>query len=437
MGKFALLVFVLFLLTLGYVAVLNKEPITFTITPKMVYEMPKIALILLSSAIGAAIMLLYFFARDTKRFILSRQYQRQQKKDLKVQELYYKALNAILADNEEEARSALEGILREEPGHLDAMLRLGDISAGAKDFAKALSYYKRAKEIQPQNLELLFSLVRVMEKTNRAADALLYLDEILGRDPYNLTALITKRSLLEKNDEWDEVISLQRTIIKSEHNEKDRQREQRNLLGYKYEQGRYSLENGQNEKAKKAFRTILRLEKNFIPAYLGLAEVMLREGETEDAIGFLEKGFEQTLSIIILARIEDLLINLGEPARLIRLYKNALSKSPQSQSLKFFLGKLYYRLEMLDDAFDILLTVDSSGAPYPELHQLLGNIYLRHQQWNKAVEEFKKVIDIKKPFSLLYCCDACGYSSQEWAGRCSNCKLWNSYQFNLYGSCKA
>ncbi|MGD0884185.1 MAG: tetratricopeptide repeat protein [Thermodesulfovibrionales bacterium] len=437
MGKIALTVFVAFLLALGYLAVLNKEPITFTLAPKTVYEMPKIALILLSSAVGAAIMLLYFFIRDTQRFIHSRQYQRKQKRDLKVQELYSKALNSILADNEEEARSALEEILQEEPGHLDAMLRLGDISAGNKDFAKAFNYYKKAKEIQPQNPEVLFSLVRVMENTNRVSDALLYLDEILDRNPENLTALHAKRSLLEKKDEWDEVISLQRTIIKSEHNEKDRQREQENLLGYKYEQGRYSLENGQNEKAKKAFRTILRLEKNFIPAYLGLAEVMLRGGETEEAIGFLEKGFEQTSSVIILARIEDLLINLGEPARLIRLYKNALSKSPQGQSLRFFLGKLYYRLEMLDDAFDILLTVDSSGVAYPELHQLLGNIYLRHQQWNKAVEEFKKVIDIKKPFNLLYCCESCGYSSQEWAGRCANCKLWNSYQFNFYGSCKA
>ena len=437
MGKIALLIVVVFLVALGYFALLNTETVSLTITPKTIYEMPKIALILLSSASGIALTLIIFFIRDTKRFIEGRQYQRKQKRDLKVQELYSKALNAILADNGEEAKAALEGILQEDPGHLDTILRLGDIAVESEDYSKAITYYKRAKEIQPQNLEVLFSLVRVMEKTNRIPDARLYLDEILDADPDNLSALYIKRSFMEKKDEWDEIIDLQKTVIKSEHHERDRQREQKNLLGYKYEQGRYSLENGQYEKAKKAFRTLIRLDKNFIPAYLGLAEVMVREGDTEEVISFLEKGFEQTSSMIILARVEDLLINLGEPARLIRLYKNALSRSPQNQTLSFFLGKLYYRLEMLDDAFETLSGLDSGGSPYPILHQLLGNIYVRRQQWDRAVDEFRKVIDIKKPFKMLYCCNACGASSQEWTGRCPSCRSWNSYSFNLYGSCEA
>jgi tetratricopeptide (TPR) repeat protein len=437
MGKLAVLLFVIFLSALGYFAVLNKEPITFAITPKTIYEMPKIALILLSSAVGAAVMLLIFFIRDTKRFIEDRHYQRKQKKDMMVQELYSKALNAILADDEEEARAALESVLKEEPRHMDALLRLGDIAAGDEDHQKAMNYYRRAGEIQPHSLEVLFSLERIMGKTGRSTEALMYLDKILELDPDNLTALYRKRTLLERREKWDDLISLQRTIIKCEHNEKDREREQINLLGYKYEQGRYHLENGELEKAKKAFKTIVRMDMNFVPAYLGLAEAMLREEETEDAIAFLEKGFAQTSSPIVLARIEDLLINLGEPGRLIMLYKNSTLKDPQNQVLRFFMGKLFYRLEMLDDAFDTLIAVDGASAPYPELHQLLGNIYLRRQQCERAVEEFKKVIDIKKPFLLPYCCNSCGYSSVDWSGRCPNCREWNTYEFNLHGMCRA
>jgi tetratricopeptide (TPR) repeat protein len=437
MGKFALLLFVLLLLALGYFAVLNEETITFTVTPKTVYETPKIALILISFAVGAAVMLVYFFFRDTKRFIDNRQHQRRQKRDMHIQELYSRALNAILADNEDEARSALESILQEEPAHMDALLRLGDIAAGDEDYQKALGYYKRARDIQPRNIEVLFSLERMMGKTGRGSDANLYLDEILRLDPDNLTALYRKRSLLEKGERWDDIIAIQRTIIKCEHNEKDRQREQKNLIGYKYEQGRYSVENAAPEKAKKTFTTVLRLDKDFVPAYLGLAEAMLREGESEDAIALLQKGFEQTSSNIILARMEDLLINLGEPGRLISLYRNSALKDPQNQALRFFMGKLFYRLEMLDDAYDTLVTVDASSVGYPELHQLMGNIYLRRQQCEKAVVEFKKVIDIKKPFSLPYCCYSCGFSSDDWSGRCPNCKEWDTYQFNLHGACKA
>ena len=218
MGKFTLLLFVLFLSALGYFAVLNKEPVTFSIAPKTIYEMPKIALILLSFAVGSAATLVVFFVRDTRRFIDNRRYQRKQKVDMRVQELYSKALNAILADSEEEAQAALESILQEDPRHMDALLRLGDISAGDEDYQSALSYYKKAKDLQPQNPEVLFSLARILEKMGRLNEASSYLDEILDMDPDNLTALYGKRLALEKKEKWDDVISAQRTIIKCEHN---------------------------------------------------------------------------------------------------------------------------------------------------------------------------------------------------------------------------
>lgn len=437
MGKFTLFIIVVFLIVLGYFATLNKDSITLSVSPASTYEMPKVALILLASAAGAAVMLVIFFIRDTKRFIHNRQYYRKQKKETKVQELYSKALNAILAGNKEEARVSLEGILKEDPGHLDALLRLGDISAGNEDYHAAMDYYKKANEIQPHNIEVKFSLEKVMNKAGRMAEALMYMDEILEIDPDNLAALYRKRSVLEKKDEWDELIDLQKTIIKCEYNEKNRQREQANLLGYKYEQGRNSLENNNFENAGKAFKAILKLDKNFVPAYLGLTEVMLREGESEEVIGFLEKGFEQTTSMIILARLEDLLISLGDPARLIRIYKSSISRDPQNQGLRFLLCKLYYRLEMLDDALESLTTLDAAGAPYPEVHQLMGNIHIRHQQWNKALEEYRKVIEINKAARLPYVCSGCGYLDMEWTGRCRRCRDWNTYEFNLRGNSNA
>lgn len=407
MGKFILLIVVLFLVALGYFATLNREHITITITPSLIYTMPKIALILLSSAAGAAVMLMVFFVRDTKRFILSRQYQRKQKRDMKIQELYLKALNAILADNDDEAKGALEGVLQEDPGHLDSLLRLGDIAAGNEDYQKAhrvLQEGERDPASQPGGSLLL---EKVMEKTGRIAEALFYLDEIIKEDPDNLTALHGKRSILEKSDRWDEIIQIQKAIVKVGHHDKDRDLEGRNLLGYKYEEGRYSLEGGSLDKAEKAFKTVIRMDRNFVPAYLGHAEVMLRKGDAKEAVAYLEKAYEQTSSIIVLARIEDLLINLGDPARLIRIYRNSISKVPRDQTLKFFMGKLYYRLEMLDDAFDILTIVDEGGTPYPELHYLLGNIYLRRRQCERSVEEFKKVIETNQPFMLPYRCRNC------------------------------
>jgi len=437
MGKISIFIIVLFCAVVALFAINNHEVTTIKVPFGSVYEIPKISLMLLSSAVGFLITLFVFVIRDTKKFIDNWQYQRKQKQDIKVQELYSKALNALLAHNEEAAKAALEEILVEAPEHIDALLRLGDIYSAEDDYQQASAYYQRAKNIDPKKLETLFALEGLMEKTVRWAEAMKYLEDILDIDDSNLTAMYKKRGLLERQGKWDELVYLQKAILKHEHGEKDKKRENQNLIGYKYEYGRDSLENNQPEKAKKAFKTVLRLEKDFLPAVLGLAEVMLIEGDSEEAVNLLEKSYENTHAAILLARLEDLLISLGEPSRLISIYKNSISKRPTDPVTKFFLGKLFYRLEMIDDAFEILTGIDTGGLIYPELHQVLGNLYIRKRQHEKAAQEFKKAVDIKLSLRLPYCCTQCGNTADEWSGRCPDCKCWSTYHFNLEGVCKA
>ncbi|OHE56037.1 MAG: hypothetical protein A2Z47_00710 [Thermodesulfovibrio sp. RBG_19FT_COMBO_42_12] len=433
MSKLAVFIFVLFLAALAVFAIFNQKVTLVKIPFGKLYEIPTIALILLSGAVGALAMLLVFMVRDTKKFLDSWQYQSKHKKEAKVQELYSKALNSLYAHhNHDEAKELLKEVLSEDPEHLDALLKLGDIAISEEDFQEARECYQKVKDLYPQNLEVLFAMARLMEKIGRWSDALMYIEEILDKDVGNLSALYKKREILERQEKWDDLVFVQKAVLKNEHTEKDRSRERQNLVGYKYEYGRHSLENGDLEKAKKAFRTVVRLEDDFIPATLGLAEVVLREGEIEEAINILEKSYEKTSSTIVLSRLEDLLINVGEPARLIRIYKNSLLKNPQDTLMKFFLSKLYYRLEMIDDAFETLTSVDTGGAVYPRLHQLMGNLYMKRNQINRAVDEFKKALEFnKRALSLSYSCNNCGYISLEWSGRCPNCKIWSTYQFNL------
>src|SRR4030043_936771 len=249
MNKLSIFIFILFLGVVALFAISNQEATTIKIPFGKIYEISKIALLLFSSAIGALTMLIIFAIRDTKRFIDNWQYQKKQKKEAEVQELYSKALNSLLAQNEDEAKEYLQGVLSKEPEHLGALLRLGDIAISAEDFHKAAENYQKARNLNPQNLEKLFSMERLMERTGRWSDALHYLDEILDIDEENLSALYEKRMVLETKGRWDEIMSVQKLILKNEHTEKDRNRERQNIVGYKYEYGRQSLENGELEKA--------------------------------------------------------------------------------------------------------------------------------------------------------------------------------------------
>src|SRR5208283_1951837 len=437
MSKITILVFLIFLAALGFFAMANKDVVTVKIPFGNTYEVLKIALILISTIVGALVILVISFIKDTKRVIDNLQYQKRQKKEARLQDFYSKALKAILGYKEEEAKEALRDILKEEPEHFDALLRLGDISLHHDDFATALEYYRKARDVHPADLQVLLSLAIVMEKLCKDDEALRCLEEILDKDSENLTALYKKRSILEKKEKWDDLVSLQKTIIKLEQNERARYREEQKLQGYRYEYGRSSLENGEPEKAEKAFRTVTKTDNTFIPAHLGLAEVMLMKGETEEAINFLEKGFQQMNSPILLERLEDLLVSVGEPGRLIRFYKNALSQNKHDNGLKFLLGKLYSRLEMVDDAIETLNSIDLGALTTPEMYGLKGDLYMKRNQVTRAADEFRKALSMKHVIRVPYCCSHCGKKAEDWAGRCPHCHEWSTYVLDIYGKCRA
>jgi len=437
MSKINMLLVLLFMSVMAAFAFHNNDTTSITVPFDRAYDVPKIWVMITSSLIGALLMLVVFVVRDIRKFLATYQFQRKQKRDQKVDALYSRAVNSLIGDNLADARAALDAILKVEPQHTDALLRLGNLDELLEKNEEALSSYKKALMSMNGNLEALFSLVGVLVKVGNAEDALKYADKILDIDPDNHGALLRKRTLLEAEGRWDDILEVQKTILKLEPDEERKKEEQQEMIGFRYEHSRDSLEKGNIEKANAGFKSILREDEHFIPAYLGIAEVMLSEGNSEDAVNFLEKAFETTASQIVLARIEDLLISEGEPSRLIRIYRKAILDNPQDDKLKFFLAKLFFRLEMVDDSFEVFSTMEiGEGPSFVEAHKLLGELHMRRNECEKAVEIFKKTLEIKSALRVPYCCQECGHSELEWSGRCPECGSWNTYDLDLHGTCK-
>jgi len=438
MIKVAALLFIIFIAALGYLAILNNDSVTLKLSEQYSYEIPKIALILLSSALGAFSILVLVAVRDTRRYIENLQNLRMQKKGLKIQEFYSKGLEAFFASRYEEAAEFFNRIIQQEPTNVNTLLRLGDIAFNEGDLKTAKDFYIKAKEIRPQSIEILFPLEKVFEAEQKWQEALRYLDNILEIDEENPKALYRKREIHEINRNWELLLDTQYKILKSDIPQKEKDKEHKNLFGYKYELGRYYLEKGDTEKAKKILRSVIKREKDFIAAYLALAELYIRDNDLEKAEDILIKGYEATSAIVLLIRLEDFFIDIGEPGRIIDLYQKAIQKNPKDPMLQFLLAKLYYRLEMVDYALEIVTGIDTTALDYPDFHILSGNVYKRHMQYDKAAEEFKKaLVRFGMPFPVSsFSCSHCNYTTKEWVGRCSECKQWNTLTLNSGGICK-
>ncbi len=413
----------------------NPGTISVNLLPSRSYEISKSVFFLLSLSFGAGVIFIMYFLRDVKRFLRGLRVQREQKKRLKIQELYTKGLNSMLAKRNPEATSFFEKVLTIDPNHVDTLLRMGISQLREKNPQQAILLHQKALGLDQSNQEVLFSLAADYEEAKRYDDALKVYQEILAKDSSNLTALIKKRDLYQRLGHWDELYEAQRRLLSNPLSPSEQEVEHRRLVGFKYELGRSLLEAGDMEHAKKTFRGVIKLDKDFIPAYLGLGEVFFEEGKAKEAAELWEKAYKMTSSILLLHRLEDLYLKQGEPGRAIEIYTQALAWKPQDISLKFFLGKLYYRLEMIDEAFDILSSVDWGDKELPDVHKLLGNIYLRRGSLGLAASEFKKALGFKKQIIIPYVCSNCEFRITEWTGRCPNCGKWNTLGVNLEKTC--
>jgi len=413
----------------------NQGIISVNITPTTTREISKSSFFLFSFCAGAGIIFILYFMRDVKRFLRGLRVQREQKKRLKIQELYTKGLNAMLAKRNAEAAGYFQKVLALDPNHVDTLLRLGISKLRDKNTQEAILAHQKALGLDPGNQEVIFSLAVDYEEAKRFDEALAMYKKILARDSSNLTALIKARDLYQRLTQWEELYETQRALVACPLTAPEQEVEHRRLVGFKYELGRSHLEAGDLEHAKKSFRGVIKLDKDFIPAYLGLGEVYLEEGKVKDAADLWEKAYKMTASTLLLLRLEDLYLKLGEPGRAIEIYTQAVSWKPQDGSLKFFLGKLYYRLEMVDEAFDVLSSVDWGDKEFPDVHKLLGNIYLRRGSLGLAASEFKKALGFKKQIIIPYVCSNCDVRTTDWSGRCPNCGKWNTFGVNLEKTC--
>lgn len=426
MRLFAVL-FVILAAAIAYLTFLNQGYLTIYLTQAYAVEVPIVALVLFSMAFGALLVGTGAGIRGAKGLFLRWRAASRQKRETKIQEAYANALNALLSDRSAEAVRLLQRLLDLDPSHGPALLKLGDLRRQQGDLGEAIRLHRKARSLNEHSLEAAFTLVKDLQEAQRLEEAIGVLKDVLKKDERNPQALTWLRDLYVRLGHWEEAHTVQEQVMKATADPEALQRENARYVGIKYELARLYLEKGMRDQARKYLKGTIKLDRGFLPGYIGLGEASIQEGRVDHAAELWEKAYDLTSSVILLHRLEDLFVETGEPEKIIRIYQEAIGRHPSDRVLKFYLGKLYYRLEMLEDAFEQLTAVDAGEERIPDLHKLLGNLYLRQGDFKAAVEEFKKALNLKERVVVPYSCSACGYQTRRWSGRCPQCGLWNCF----------
>jgi lipopolysaccharide biosynthesis regulator YciM len=411
----------------GYFQELNPTSITVRIGPGSEFELRPVSLVLISMAAGALVVTLLVGVHETKHLIVNWRSARLRRREEKVEALYREGMQAFLSKRSAEASDLFQKALTLNPNHVSSLLWMGNILRAENNWAEAIHIHRKARTVDERNIEVLLALARDLEAAKRFEEGQQVLQDILKLDPSNLTALIRKRDLYMRLEKWSDALEIQHRLVKSVLPQAEQHDENQLLVGITYEVGRQLLERGHPEKARRYFRGAIKRDKAFLPAYIGLGEILISEGKSRNAAEILEKVYAKSTNVIILHRLEELWLDLGEPGEIIRIYQEALQRDPHNAVLKFYLGKLFYRLEMIDEAFDLLSTLEGPQDQMSDYHKIMANLHLRKQQMEYAVQELKKALGFKKRVVVPYLCSRCQEESSEWSGRCRQCGGWNTY----------
>jgi lipopolysaccharide biosynthesis regulator YciM len=282
---------------------------------------------------------------------------------------------------------------------------------------------------RPEDPEVTALVRRAEEalRTGRRDEARHLYREALDRRKIDLPALRGLRSLAAESGTWHEALGLQERIM-AQAPSGDRIRESEWLAAIHYELGRADMGRGQPAAAIGHFRSALRADRAFVPAALALGDAEETRGDRREALRTWERAVEQQPALPLLLRLERVYREEGRPSRMIALYRAAVDRAPDDMAVAMALGRVYFELEMLDEAADQFEKIEVRAPASPAVHAYLGAVFERRGETREAFEEYRRALRLSGAFDWPERCTACGATAPAWRERCAQCGRWNTFR---------
>lgn len=333
------------------------------------------------------------------------------------------------------AADELEILITERPDDFATLIRFGEVLRHQGNIEAALETHRRASTLFPQSVALLYQLAEDYEALGEAQVSHEIRNRIL-RDfsGLGLGVLRRRRDMARQSGDWEAAVRWQEKVesMLRETGEISLLADEAGITrGLAYQRGMTLLEKDRPEEAAAVFRKILDEEPLFVPAGIMLGEAELLLNNEEGALDEWRRGFKVSGSPIFLRRIEDYFIEIEEPVRAIEALRSLMAQADNDLLLRFLLARLYYRLEMHDEALKILVGLGDRFDASPTYHYLLGRIRQRRDDQRGAVASFLTCLKCLGVANVTFSCRSCGSRFPEWQDRCSSCGTWNSVDLDI------
>jgi predicted Zn-dependent protease len=333
------------------------------------------------------------------------------------------------------AAAELEVVLAARPDNFSALLCYGEVLRKLGRFEDALEIHRRASVHHPQSVALLYQLADDYQARREPEVAEEIRNRVLRDFPgMGLAVLSQRRDGALAARRFPEAALLQQRIEDLAGPRAaglDGEREEAVRRGLAYQRAVADLESERVEEAAATCRRLFEEDPRFIPAAILLGEAELVREREEAALEVWLAGYRQTGSPVFLQRIEDHFIEREEPRRAIETLRRLIAEAENDLLPRFFLGRLYYRLEMHGEAQKLLASLGDRIDSSPTYHYLLARIHERRGELARALEHYRACARQLGVPESEYRCRVCRASYAGWQDRCEACGAWNSVELDF------
>src|SRR5512133_2680755 len=405
---FVLLAFVLFVLGNLYLTnhdLLVREVVIFGEDIKIQ------SVILLAFLLGFLLNILYTGIMELVRLVRGLNASADTRLVKRISERMQDARDLVAHGLPREAKEILESILDQRKEHVPARMLMGEILMKTGSPDEAVKLFQALCEDEPDLVEAAYQLAEAHLATRNPDASVAVLAKLASSHPKKaLRAWRRLRVLHMDAQRWDEAMEAHKKL-----------------------QTHFASELSQGEKAQGAALAyqvgLAKDEADFVPAYLSLGRCMILQDQEAQGLEIWLEGFRKTGEGTFLQEIEDYFIQLGRPEDGLAVMRRVAATSKHATTTKFFLGKMLYRLEILDEALDLFQEVRSQVVYSPILFFFMAKIHSRRGRLDAALNEYRQLLRNLGVLKLRFECAVCGHKTQDYVDRCDSCGSWNSSHF--------
>ncbi len=414
-----------------FLAFFNPEPVRIVLLPGFQVDMTLAVLLMGAFIAGVVSVFVLYFYDSIASVLASLKLSSGRRREEKIKSLYTAGREKLMMENLKDAKRLFTRAVSLDNNNVPSLIELGKIARMQENLPEAIKIHSKVMGLDESNLENTLELARDYTVSEQFANAVTTLERarvIAGRSVPPLREI---REIFMKLRNWEEALKIQRTIVDlAPWDSVDA--EKKLMAGLTYETADRKQSDGDAAAAKDLYRSVLRIDPSFVPAYLKLAEEDSISGWENDAITLLEKGFKVTGSIVILKFLESLLHQRGEPERAIAQLKWAKNVAPDNEAIGLLLAGAYLTSNDIESAKKEIESLNGSVFDYTLYHLIVGNIKLVEENMETAIDSFREAYNREAACMFHFTCTSCGQLRKDYAGRCKNCNSWNTLQTAHY-----